>query len=114
MNSIADGSWEMKLEISLAPSGAIRLHLPNKVIKGIERHRTLDIEATPQGLAYILKMLRDVESGRRDRRGHIGQFPTQHVIDALALQAKQQQAEDELKAASERLGVDIKALEITI
>lgn len=98
----------MKLEISLSPNGELRLHLPDR------RARTLDIPASEAGLAYLLKLLKQVQEGVRERKGYIGEFPTQAVIDAWAKAAAVQRAEESIAAASERLGVDIEKLEISI
>lgn len=102
----------MKLELSLAPSGDLRLHLPTG--------RFLDFTDTIGGLRTIKKILREAESGLRDQRGYIGKFPTQHIIDAWLRQDK---AEKELRTIEARevekeewreRGVDLDRLQIKL
>lgn len=114
----------MKLEISLSPTGGLRLHLP----KG----RTLDIEVattervcctecgeifrTPvmtASLKALKKILHDAAEPV-ERRGYIGAFPTQAILDTWAHEFKKKRDEESIAEASERLGVDLEKLEISI
>jgi hypothetical protein len=95
----------MELRITLAPDGGIRLILPSR--------RTLDLGPTTAALRYIQHILRDANSGKRDQRGYIAEFPTQHVIDIW----KRQDAEKRLEAEKERfkgLGIDVERLDISL
>jgi hypothetical protein len=116
-----------ELRISLSPTGGIRLHLP-------DQRRTLDIPIEFQekvececcGERFIspivYKPLRDlkrllVEAAGHDpnhpKKGYIGAFPTQAVLDAwLAADAKKQAADTEAKWAEK--GIDVKALEFKL
>lgn len=113
----------MRLEISLSPDGGLRLHLPS----GHARYLDISVSTTekctctecgettrvpiePASLKAIRRILRDAASGKRDAPGYIGEFPTQAVIDAWM----KQKEEESIAAASERLGVDLAALEITL
>lgn len=117
----------MKLEISLSPSGGLRLHLP--------QGRTLDVEVAPTervcctecgeifrapvqtaSLKAVKQVLHDAASyvKGKEKPGYIGPFPTQAVLDVWAKEFKKKHDEESIAAASERLGVDIEKLEISI
>lgn len=96
----------MKLEISLAPSGDIRLHLPSG--------RTLDVGDTVASLQYIRRIIRSADAGERDQHGHIGLFPTQAIIDAWKAADDTRKIEEGKRILSEDLGLDINALELRI
>jgi hypothetical protein len=102
----------MKLELSLAPSGDLRLHLPSG--------RFLDFTDSVGGLRTIKKILSEATAGLCDQRGYIGEFPTQHVIDAWLRQdqvekdlAQKRREEEEREAWRER-GIDLDKLEIKL
>lgn len=93
----------MELRITLAPDGGIHLILPTR--------RTLDLGPTVAALRFIQRILRD--EGKRDQRGYIGEFPTQHVIDIW----KREDEEKRLKAEKEKflgMGIDVEKLEISL
>lgn len=106
----------MKLEVSLSPSGDIRLHIPMKRREGAltGNERTLDISATEYGVRFLQRILKDAASGKRNQPGYIGTFPTQAVLDAWAKEFKKKHAEEDIAAASERLGVDLTKVEISL
>ena len=84
----------MDLRITLAPDGGLRLLLP--------AGRALDIGATSSTMHFIQRILKDAGEGKRERRGYIGEFPTQHVID---LWQKQDAAAKE-EARAERIAAE--------
>lgn len=102
----------MDLRITLAPDGGLRLILP--------QGRALDVGATPSSLHYIQRILRDAGCGKRDQRGYIGEFPTQHVIEIWRAQdalAKQEAAEAAAALKREEFlerGIDIEMLDIRL
>lgn len=97
----------MELRLSLAPGGDLRLHVSDR--------RSLDIPATEAGLAYILKLLREQpRNAENPPRGYIGAFPTQAVVNRLASHFRAQHAEREREALTEKLGIDIAALEFKL
>lgn len=67
---------DTRLEVSRGPRG-LRVHLPSG--------RTLDIRADAAGVQFLERMLRDADENahyeRKLRRGYIGDFPTQHIVD---------------------------------
>lgn len=105
----------MRLEISLSPTGGLRLYLPTG--------RHLDIETTnekvectscgesfrtsiePASLKTIKRILRDAADYKpgREQRGYIGAFPTQAVLDAWAKEFKKKHAEEDAAARKEAL-----------
>ena len=100
----------MRLEISLSPTGGLRLHLPTG--------RYLDVETTnekvectgcgesfrtpvePASLKAIKRILRDATAYKpgREQRGYIGAFPTQAVLDVWAKEFKKKHAEEDAAA----------------
>lgn len=103
----------MKLEVSLSPTGDIRLHIPTA-----KDERTLDISATDYGAMFLQRILKDAASGRRDQPGYIGQFPTQAVLDAWAKEFKRRRQEASVEERREELlekhGVDIDKVEFEL
>lgn len=94
----------MDLRITLAPDGGLRLILPT--------NRTLDVGNTPAALRFIQTILRNA-SDKRERRNHIGEFPTQAVIDIW----KREDARLQVEATKERfagMGIDVEGLDISI
>lgn len=102
----------MTLSITLSPTGGLRLILPTG--------RFLDLGHEPSSLKFVQRILRDAGAGKRDQRGYIGEFPTQHVIEIWKKQAKQ--AADEAaflarEAAMEKFaeaGIDLAGLDIQL
>lgn len=95
----------MELRVTLAPDGGLRLILPT--------NRTLDVGNTPAALKFIQTILRDAKAGKRDQRGYVAEFPTQHVLDIW----KKQDAEKRLEADKEKfkdLGIDLEALDFSL
>ena len=95
----------MELRVTLAPNGGLRLILPT--------NRTLDVGTTASALRYIQRILRDVADKKREQRGYVGEFPTQHVIEIW----RKQDEEKKIAASVERLkemGIEIDSLEISI
>lgn len=93
----------MDLRITLAPDGGLRLILPTG--------RPLDIGSTAASLRFIQRILMNVGTG--EKRGHIGDFPTQHIIEIWRREDLRLQAE----ATKERftdLGIDLSKLEISL
>jgi len=105
----------MKLEVTLAPDGGLRLILPSR--------RTLDVGNTPSALRFIQTILRNA-GDKHERRGHIKEFPTQHVIeiwkrqdDEAKVEAAAKLAEAKLEAEKEKFfakGIDVDALDISL
>lgn len=102
----------MKLEISLAPSGGFLLHLPTG--------RTLELGLNLGGLANLRQLLQDAhdhqETGKV-RRGYIGAFPTQSVLDGWLkedAERKQREAEEKRKEMEVELGFSLSGLDISI
>lgn len=102
----------MELRITLAPDGGLRLLLP--------QGRALDVGATASTMHYIQRILRDAGEGKRDQRGYIAEFPTQHIIDIWRKQdaAEKMLAEAERAAARKEefkeLGIDLDVLDIRL
>lgn len=97
----------MKLEISLGPSGLL-LHLPSG--------RTLEVSATPAGLSNLQRILREAEVPE-PRRGYIGKYPTQAIVDAWLKEDHERKLEEakEAREAMEReMGLDFDSLKISL
>lgn len=95
----------MELRITLAPDGGLRLILPTG--------RPLDVGNTAASLRFIQRILMDVKQDKRDQRGYIGEFPTEHVIKIW----KRQDEEKKQVAALERIkemGIEIDQLDISL
>lgn len=95
----------MELSVTLAPDGGLRVVLPTR--------RTLDLGTEASALRFLLRILRDQANGKRDQRGCIGEFPTQHVIEIWRKEDLRQQAE----AQKERfvgMGIDLGTLEFEL
>ena len=103
---------QSKIEVSRGPRG-LRLHLPSG--------RTLDCRADAAGVGFIERMLRDLDENahylnEEARKGYLGGFPTQHVLDAWELQATKfvregdtREKEEARKAAQEKKDAEWKA-----
>lgn len=89
-------------QIDLSPTGELLLYLPTG--------RALEIQASPAGVGYILRVLREHKKGLRDQPGYIKQFPTQHVIDKWVKENKVKVMEER----ASKLGIDLNKLEINI
>ena len=99
------------ITLSLSPSGDIRLHLPTG------RQRFVDVTASEAGARFIVKILRDQASGKRDDRGYIGEFPTQHIIDAWLRADAQTQAKEAAERArteASMRGIDLNKVEFKL
>lgn len=94
----------MELRITLAPDGGLRLILPTG--------RPLDVGNTAASLRFIQRILMNVEKPA-ERRGHIGEFPTQHVIEIWRKEDLRLQAEAN-KEKFKDLGIDLDGLDITL
>lgn len=97
------------LSLSLAPDGDLRLHLPSG--------RHLDVAATEEGVRSLVRILRDNASGVRDQPGYIGEFPTQHVVNAWLRQdaaRKQAEAKERAEAEAASLGINLDELDISL
>lgn len=95
----------MRLEIELAPNGGLRLILPTG--------RSLDLGYGTASLTFIHRILRDVADKKRDQRGYIAEFPTQHVIEIWKKQARQAAA-DKMKEEFASKGIDLAGLDIQL
>lgn len=93
------------LSITLAPDGGLRLILPTG--------RPLDLGDDPSALKFIQRILRSTNAGERDKRGHIGEFPTQHVIEIWKKEAKRAAA-SKVRDGFAELGIDVAALDIQL
>lgn len=102
----------MKLEISLAPNGALALHLPSG--------RHLEIGLHLGGLSNLRQVLQHAhdhaETGQL-RKGYIGAFPTQAIINAWKAEDDARKEEERKQALAEReieLGISLSTLDISI
>lgn len=93
-------------QIDLSPDGDLQLHLPTG--------RAVEIEPSPAGVNFIIKILRDHARNIRNQPGYIGTFPTQAVIDKWQKTNKEKLAEERQKKVKADLGIDLDKLEITI
>lgn len=94
----------MELRVTLAPDGGLRLILPT--------NRSLDVGNTAASLRFIQRILMNAKK-RQERRGHIGEFPTQHVIEIWRKEDLRLQAE----ASKEKfagMGIDVEGLDISL
>lgn len=85
----------MRLEVSLAPSGFLQVHLPSG--------RSLELGANSEGIAHLRRLLLEATEYERTgeaRKGHIGAFPTQDVLNAWKAaddERKQREAKEKLE-----------------
>lgn len=93
----------MELKVTLAPNGGLRLILPTG--------RPLDVGTTEASLRFIQRILMNVGSG--EKRGHIGEFPTQHVIEIWRKQDLAAQREADL-GRFEDMGINLAELDISL
>lgn len=93
----------MDLRITLAPDGGLRLILPTG--------RPLDVGNTEASLRFIQRILMNV--GKPPQRGHIGDFPTQHVIEIWRREDLARQV-TATKGSFKAQGIDIDKLEISL
>lgn len=94
----------MELRVTLAPDGGLRLILPTG--------RPLDVGSTAASLRFIQRILMNAKK-KEERRGHIGEFPTQHIIEIWRREDLRLQHEAK-KAEFESMGIDINALDISL
>jgi hypothetical protein len=93
----------MELRVTLSPDGGLRLILPTG--------RPLDVGCTEASLRFIQRILMNV--GRKDQPGHIGEFPTQHIIEIW----RRQDLAAKVSAEKERfadMGIDLAGLDISL
>lgn len=94
-------------QLSLGPSG-LRLHLPSG--------RHLDFGEDVNALPLIKRVL--MQEGQEPRKGHIGSFPTQAIVDKWlrdeAPAKREREAEAAMEAASDRLGIDLGSLDFSL
>lgn len=99
-----------RLEISLAPSGRLTLHLPSE--------RTLEIQNSEGGMLALTKILRDYNTGESaEDKGYIREFPTQHVLNKWLREdsiRKAQAAKERAEAAAQEMGVNLDELDISL
>jgi hypothetical protein len=95
----------MELRVTLAPDGGLRLILPTG--------RPLDVGNTSASLRFIQRILMNAKKKKEERRGHIGEFPTQHVIEIWRREDLRLQAEAN-KEKFAGMGIDIAGLDITL
>ena len=85
-------------QIDLTSTGDLCLHMPTG--------RTVEIMATPEGLAFVKKILHDYKRGVRNQLGYIKGLPTQHVVDKQFadqfLEEKKRKAEEAKREKFER------------
>lgn len=96
-------------QIDLTTDGELLLHMPSGC--------AIEISATPGGLEYIKKVIREHAQGIRDQRGYIGSFPTQHAVDKFLKEKKIRTAREHAAANKEKankLGIDLDRLEINL
>ena len=102
----------MKLEISLAPSGNLILHLPSG--------RLLEIGLNVGGLGHLKKVLSDASFYRETgstKRGYIGAFPSQSIVDKWLkedAERKLEQAKEEREALESELNLSLDTLDISL
>ena len=94
----------MELKVTLAPDGGLRLILPTG--------RPLDVGNTAASLRFIQRILMQARAPM-ERRGHIGEFPTQHVIEIWRKEDLRLQAEANKERFVE-MGIDVEGLDISI
>ena len=95
----------MELRITLAPDGGLRLILPTG--------RPLDVGLTASSLRFIQRILMDAKADKRDQRGYIAEFPTQHVIDIWKRQDEEKKAEA-TKVRLKEMGIELDKLDISL
>lgn len=93
----------MELKITLAPDGGLRLILPTG--------RSLDVGTTDASLRFIQRILMNVGTG--EKRGHIGEFPTQHIIEIWRKEDLRLKLEAD-KGRFKDMGIDLETLEISL
>lgn len=115
----------MNLSISLAPDGALRLHLPSGRFLDIATEATERVSCTECGEAFrtvresvalrsIKRILREAVEPARERRGYIGLFPTQEIIEAWLREDRARDVADERKKLEDKYGVDVDKLDIEL
>lgn len=95
----------MKLEITLAPNGSLRLILPTG--------RFLDLGHEASALHFIRRILQDKVEGKKYQRGYVGDFPTQHVIEIWKKEAKRA-AYEAAKEEAALKGINLAELEFKL
>lgn len=93
----------MELRITLAPDGGLRLILPTG--------RPLDVGTTAASLRFIQRIL--MNAGQHGQRGHIGEFPTQHVIEIWRRQDLAAKVEAD-KGRFKDMGINLEELDFSL
>lgn len=94
----------MELRVTLAPDGGLRLILPTG--------RPLDVGNTAASLRFIQRILMNAKD-EKERRGHIGEFPTQHIIEIWRKEDLRLKVEAE-KEKFAGMGIDVEGLDISL
>lgn len=94
----------MELKVTLAPDGGLRLILPTG--------RPLDVGNTAASLRFIQRILMQAKAPV-ERRGHIGDFPTQHIIEIWRREDLRLQAEANKEKFAD-MGIDLAGLDISL
>lgn len=94
----------MELRVTLAPDGGLRLILP--------AGRPLDVGNTAASLRFIQRILMNAKD-EKERRGHIGEFPTQHIIEIWRKEDLRLKVEAE-KEKFAGMGIDVEGLDISL
>lgn len=93
----------MELRVTLSPDGGLRLILPTG--------RPLDVGCTEASLRFIQRILMNVGSG--EKRGHIGDFPTQYIIEIWRREDLRMKVEANKKKFAD-MGIDLDGLDISL
>lgn len=89
-------------QVDLSNDGGLLLYLPTG--------RAVEISATPEGVGYIMRVLREYHKGLANQPGFIRNLPTQHAIEKWMKEDKKKKRE----AKSIELGVNIDKMEFKI
>lgn len=96
-------------QIDLASDGELQLILPTG--------RSVTIEASPEGVAFVRKIILDYRRQVRDQPRYIGTLPTQAAVDKFLAEKKIRTAREEadrVKEKASKLGVDLDKLELRL
>jgi hypothetical protein len=117
----------MRLEISLSPTGGLRLHLPtgrtldvstdtNERVCCTECGETFRTPVEPASLKAVKRILHDADAYKphHEKPGYIGAFPTQAVLDAWSKANAKKRVEDTKAAIVEKYDIDLDTLDIAL